>query len=166
MSTLTEMRRSAPLEPLSPNDIAVSKAFVPVALPGPQVAGNDAAYDEALDREHELDAWARRAFASNGFGDAATGARFSSYEIFLAARTLRAIVLGEIVATAFRALSGLAQRAYAYYRQRRRASEIYDTLRQLDDSTLRDLGFDRSELRRVAEETAARSALAEIGAAR
>ena len=50
------------------------------------------------------------------------------------------------------AVGAFARRAYAGYRQRREANALSDALRQLDDRLLRDLGFDRSEIRSVAAE--------------
>jgi uncharacterized protein YjiS (DUF1127 family) len=50
------------------------------------------------------------------------------------------------------AVGAFARRAYARYRQRREASALRDTLRQLDDRMLHDLGFDRSEISSVAAE--------------
>jgi uncharacterized protein YjiS (DUF1127 family) len=47
-----------------------------------------------------------------------------------------------------------ARRTYADYRQWRRAATVYNALRSLDDHTLRDLGFDRSDIRSVAAEFA------------
>ena len=171
MPTQTEMLGPTAPEPAAPSAVPTRTAFVPVAVP-PEAAGNDAAYDDTVYREHELDAWARHAFASNGFGDVATGSEFTAYELFRdapaprasvlddsydvyrEARARQAVVLGQIVDAAVRALSKWAQQVYARYRERRAANDIYAALRQLDDCTLRDLGFDRSELRRVAEETA------------
>ena len=43
------------------------------------------------------------------------------------------------------AVGAIARRAAARQRQRRLARTIYDAPRQLDDRTLRDLGFDRAE---------------------
>ena len=58
----------------------------------------------------------------------------------------------EIVVAAFRAGGAIARHAYVRYRQHQRARAVYDTLRELDDHTLRDMGFDRSEIRSVAAE--------------
>ena len=61
----------------------------------------------------------------------------------------RAIVVGA------RALQACARRAWDFYRERRCTRLIYETLLELDDRTLRDLGFDRSEVMSVAAEVAA-----------
>jgi len=50
------------------------------------------------------------------------------------------------------AVGSIARKAYARYRQLRQARATYDVLRHLDDWTLRDIGFDRSELKSVAAE--------------
>ena len=97
------------------------------------------------------------ALAANGFGDAATtetasSARPSSYQLHQAARAHRSFTLGEIIVAAIQAAGAIARRAHARHRQRRQARVAYDLLRQLDDRTLRDLGFDRSEIASVAAE--------------
>jgi uncharacterized protein YjiS (DUF1127 family) len=131
----------------------------PTITVGHRVAGNDPTLDDPADSGHEIDAWARRAPAANGFGDApsldsAPSAWPSSYELYQAARTNRAFVLGEVMASAVRSVRALMRLAYRRYRHRRQQSELYETLSQLDDRTLRDLGFDRSEIRSVAAEWA------------
>ena len=85
-------------------------------------------------------------------GNDRTYGRPTSYELHLAARAHRARVLGEIIVATIRAAGEFARRAYARHRQRRQARAIDDALRQLDDRTLRDLGFDRSEIPSVAAE--------------
>jgi uncharacterized protein YjiS (DUF1127 family) len=57
-----------------------------------------------------------------------------------------------IIMAAIRAVGAIARRAHARHRQRQQARAVYDALRQLDDRTLRDLGFDRSEITSVAAE--------------
>jgi uncharacterized protein YjiS (DUF1127 family) len=51
-------------------------------------------------------------------------------------------------------MGDLLRRVIARHRQRREAWSAYDALRRLDDRTLRDLGFSRSELTSVAAEFA------------
>lgn len=55
-------------------------------------------------------------------------------------------------AAAARALLTLLHRIRAAYRRQRDARITYDELRRLDDRTLHDLGFERSEIRSVAAE--------------
>jgi uncharacterized protein YjiS (DUF1127 family) len=117
-------------------------------------AGNDPAISE-----DDAEPWAQHALAADGFGDPAiTDTTFSawptSYELYHIARAHRSFTLGEIIVAAFQAIGATARRAYARHRQRRQARAIYDALRQLDDRTLHDIGFDRSEIRSVAAEVA------------
>lgn len=117
-------------------------------------AGNDPAISE-----DDAEPCAPHALAANGYGDlaitdTAASARPTSYELHQAARAHRAFVLGGIIVPAIRAAAAIARSAYTRHRQRRRASAIYDALHQLDDRTLHDMGFDRSEISSVAAEVA------------
>jgi uncharacterized protein YjiS (DUF1127 family) len=85
------------------------------------------------------------------FGQHAAAAIFTSAS-YHAARAHRSFTLGGIIVTVIQVAGAFARRALAHHRQRRQAVAIYDALRQLDDHTLRDLGFDRSEIRSVAAE--------------
>jgi uncharacterized protein YjiS (DUF1127 family) len=70
------------------------------------------------------------------------------------AHALRSFTFGEIIAeiivAAMQAAGAIARRAHARYRQRRQARAVYEALRDLDDRTLRDLGFERGEIKSVA----------------
>jgi len=141
---------------------ATVRNVAPITTLGRGVAGNDPVCDGPADSRHELEARARRASAASGFGAAATAttvapdaASFvwpSSYELYRAARANRAFVLGEMVATASRSVRAFMRRTYRRYRKFRQESALYETLSQLDDGTLRDLGFHRSEIRSVVAE--------------
>ena len=60
--------------------------------------------------------------------------------------------LGKIIVAAIQTVGAIARRAHARHRQRHEAKVIYDNLWDLDDRMLRDLGFDRSEIKSVAAE--------------
>ena len=64
----------------------------------------------------------------------------------------RSYPFSEIIVAVIQEAAAIVRRAQARRRQRRQARDIYDALRQLDDRTLRDLGFDRSEIMSVAAE--------------
>ena len=157
MGNLTELDGLIALDDLEPHGVRAHDN-------APLVSRNTQPRDNAT-REHlaidadEIEAWARQARGANGLGDVETetaapaaSARPTSYELYLAARINRAFTLAEIIAEMVWAVGAFARRAYAGYRQRREASALSDALRQLDDRMLRDLGFDRSELRSVAAE--------------
>jgi uncharacterized protein YjiS (DUF1127 family) len=67
-------------------------------------------------------------------------------------QTMYLLALARTLATGLRALGALVIRAHAAWEQHSRARAYYRTLQQLDDHTLRDLGFDRSELSSIASE--------------
>ena len=103
-------------------------------------------------------AWARHAHAANGFGDLPTNdaanpaAPLTGYDAYRTAQAHRAVVLGEMLAAGMQALGAIVRRAYLRSRERRAARAAYEALRRLDDRTLRDLGFHRSEVMSVAAE--------------
>ena len=70
------------------------------------------------------------------------------------APALPSFTVGEIVAAAIDAVRAFVIEAQARRLRYRRARDVYDALRELDDRALRDLGFDRSELTSVAAEVA------------
>jgi len=152
---MTNVTTLAPMARRSAN----VRGNTPTITVGHRVAGNDSTLDEPADSRHEIDAWARRAQGANGFGDtgivdSTLSAWPSTYDLYQAARANRAFVLGEVTASAVRFVRTLLRRAYKSYRDHRQQSAVYETLSQLDDRTLRDLGFDRSEIRSVAAEWA------------
>ena len=106
-----------------------------------------------------IEAWARHASAANGFGDAIgqssdPSPSLRSTGIQRRARTARAEAFAEIIASSLASVWAALRRAYARYRTYRVARETYRALRLLDDRTLRDLGYDRSEIQSVAMEAA------------
>jgi len=98
------------------------------------------------------------AFANVPTSDTASSARPTSYQSHQAARAHRSFTLGEIVVAAIQATVAIARRAQARHRQRREVMATCDALRRLDDHLLRDLGFDRSEIRSVAAEATRKAA--------
>jgi uncharacterized protein YjiS (DUF1127 family) len=77
---------------------------------------------------------------------------WSSYDVHRAARARRARVVARLVAHAWhvaRAFALRGARAWARYRE---ARATYTQLHQLDDRTLRDLGFSREEIGSVVAE--------------
>ena len=157
------MRKSTELDSVPALDgaaprVVSTRSDTPIVILRPGSAGNDAAYeDPAISAE----AWARHALAANGFGDGAIAdagsARPTSYELYHDARAYRSFTLGEIIVALMQAVAAIARQALARYAQHQRARSMYDALRQLDDHTLRDLGFDRSEIRSVVAELAGKA---------
>jgi uncharacterized protein YjiS (DUF1127 family) len=101
--------------------------------------------------------------AANGFGDvaptaAASAARPTSYEMYHATHNHPSFTLGEIIVAMIQAAGAIARRAYERHRQRREAAATYAALCQLDDRMLRDLGFDRSQIRCIAEKVTGEAA--------
>ena len=122
-------------------------------------AGNDPICEDPATSRHHAAQWDWSAYAPHAFGnvvttDWASSARPASYEMYHAARAHRSFVLGGMIVAATRAIGEIARRVYARHRQRREARATYEVLRQLDDRMLRDLGFDRSEVRSVAVDIA------------
>lgn len=87
-----------------------------------------------------------------------------SYDLYQEAYAHRAVVLGEMIAAAIQAAGALVRRVHAHHQRRRQARAIRDALRQLDDRTLRDLGFDRSEISSVAAEVTGEAACTRVRA--
>jgi uncharacterized protein YjiS (DUF1127 family) len=97
----------------------------------------------------------RRLAAANGDiarTDVPVSDWLSGYELYLAARTRRSAALRALVLAAARSARAFARNLVARYRRRREMHAIYDTLQELDDRALRDLGFHRSEIMSVAAE--------------
>jgi uncharacterized protein YjiS (DUF1127 family) len=157
VGNLTELDGLMALDDLEPHSV---RAYdnTPFAVWRNRHTGGDAVRGYPAINGDDIEAWARHARGVNGLGgDAGAGAPAASappsaYELHRAARVDRAFTVAEIIAEMVWAIGAFARRAYARYRQRREASAFYDALRQLDDHTLRDLGFDRSEIGSVVAE--------------
>jgi uncharacterized protein YjiS (DUF1127 family) len=125
---------------------------------------------EVLPLRDPLEAVALRTLATNGFGDAAITRTaqygfLASAQQYQAARTAQSRWIGARVATLAQALRARVQRAYASWRRGRHARAVFDALNALDTRTLRDLGFDRSEILSVAAEVAGATAPTRVHAA-
>jgi uncharacterized protein YjiS (DUF1127 family) len=114
-------------------------------------AVNDAPYDTRA-IVVDMGAWTRHATGANGFGDADEVSLAATYDVYHRARESRAEFVAGLVARFARrtteALRGLAKRIS----RRRQAADTRAALDELDDRTLRDLGFHRTEIGSIAAE--------------
>lgn len=85
-----------------------------------------------------------------------------SFQLLAAARAARARRVGELAAAAGHFLAGHLRRLLANYRQSRQTHATYRALSRLDARALRDIGFDRSEIRSVAAEAGGLAAVTRI----
>ena len=120
-------------------------------------ASNDTNFLSSSRQDSGLDAWARRATAASGFGDAPVSAVTpkttpDATEAAAFARAARSASLLEVIAAATDALQAAAHRFVAAWRRQRDEHATYRALQTLDNRTLRDLGLDPSEMRSVASE--------------
>jgi uncharacterized protein YjiS (DUF1127 family) len=76
----------------------------------------------------------------------------STYALYQEARARRAEAIAKLICDGTRTAREAIRRAWQGYRRRREARAIYAALVGLDDRTLRDLGFHRSEILSVAAE--------------
>lgn len=157
MGNLTELDGLIAMDDLEPHGVRAYDT-APLDASRNRHPGGDATREHPAINVDDLEAWARHARGVNGLGgDAeagtpATSAAPSAYELHRAARIDRAFTLAEILAEMVWAVGAFARQAYVRYRQRREASALREALRRLDDHTLRDLGFDRSEIGSVVAE--------------
>jgi len=89
--------------------------------------------------------------------EAAYAAWPSSHDLYREARLRRAALLDDVMTAALRSVGAALHKAYARYRQLKAERATYEALHQLDDRSLRDLGFVRDEIRSVAAEVAGRA---------
>jgi uncharacterized protein YjiS (DUF1127 family) len=76
----------------------------------------------------------------------------TSYDLERAARTRRAKALGTLLRTTLSSAVGFARRLLSRYLRQLQARRMHRVLSELDDRTLRDLGFNRCEIGSVAAE--------------
>jgi uncharacterized protein YjiS (DUF1127 family) len=76
----------------------------------------------------------------------------ASYSLMRTARARRAQALSRLLLAAAHRVRDAVAQAWLNYRRRRHTRAIYSALADLDDRTLRDLGFHRSEIWSVAAE--------------
>jgi uncharacterized protein YjiS (DUF1127 family) len=157
VGNLTELDGLIAIDDLEPHGVRAYD-YAPLDVSRSRHPGSDATREHRAINLDDIEAWARHARGANGLGgDAGAGAPVAptaptSYELHRAARIERAFTLAEIIAEMVWAVGTFARQAYARYRQRREASTFREVLRRLDDHTLRDLGFDRSEIGSVVAE--------------
>ena len=150
MSQSTEMTSATLLEPARPRVITGNAPTFRQRRPA---AGNDPAPAKpAAGASEHGPRVAESPSAAVPAADAVSTEWPTSYELYLAARTHRAFVLGEIAAAIFDALASAARRLLAGYRQQRKAAAAREALHQLDDRTLHDIGLDRSEIASITAE--------------
>ncbi len=142
----------------------IKRSYAPPAPVSGTSASNDAAYRTGRDRAAEVDGWARRAAAANGFG--AAHAEVESSRSGVDIRTSIAFAPGdspllyktagmrELAADISGWVVGVTRRYVKAWRRHRMAWDTYKSLRGLDARTLRDVGLDRSEMGSVAAEIA------------
>lgn len=152
-----------------PSDVAATPTLGIVKTTYPRIdaraeAANEADYTGAA----ELDAWARRVFAANGFGeadvlpdDAARDARPGAVVTDPPRATFPAIcaAVGRAIADAF-------ARAATGWHQYRELRLTYDALAGLDERTLKDIGLGSHEAASIAAELAGRTERTRVQAER
>jgi uncharacterized protein YjiS (DUF1127 family) len=105
-----------------------------------------------VDAAHDIAAWVRHAEGVNGFGGDAVPRGPISYGLLLQARAHRSASLGALIAMALTTVAACVREAHAAFRRRREARVMRTGLHELDDRTLRDIGFTRSEIESVVAE--------------
>ena len=118
-----------------------------VTAPASSAAGRN-----QVDAAHDIAAWVRHAEGANGFGGDAVSRSPLSYRLLLQARTHRSAYLGRLIAMALTTVAAGVRDAHAAFRRRCEARVMRAGLHELDDRTLRDIGFTRSEIESVVAE--------------
>jgi len=105
----------------------------------------------------DIVAWARHVSGKADLGDPSpayplTVSRGTALELQQDARYARSRAIADVIAAALASMHAALRRALAKYRAYRNAQETAQALRGLDDRTLHDLGYHRSEIESVAIE--------------
>lgn len=121
-------------------------------------AVNDAEFSAAA----ELDVWARRTFAANGFGDAdlappSTAPAERATEVRLTAQEHRSASFRQICVAVGETISDSIWRTFARWREYRALRRTYNALADLDERTLKDIGLGAGEAGSIAAELAGRA---------
>ena len=116
-------------------------------------SSSSAAGRDPVDAAHDIAAWVRHAEGANGFGGDDLPRGPLSYRLLLQARAHRSAFLGALIATALAKVAAAAREARTALRRGREARGMRKGLHELDDRTLRDIGFTRSEIESVIAET-------------
>ena len=118
-----------------------------VTSPASSAAGRN-----PVDAAHDIAGWIRHAQGTNGFGGDAVPRGPLSYGLLVQARAHRSAYLGVLIATALAKVAAGVRKARAVLRRGREARVMRKGLHELDDRTLRDIGFTRSEIESVIAE--------------
>ena len=134
----------------------IRRRYPPATASPRNVSGSHANRSNAATRD-EFETSTLRVFAGNDVCRAAVDrtkqhVRSSSASLYHAAHAHRSIKVMQIVERTLRAVGAALERMIIKWRQRRLERATYLALRGLDDRTLRDLGFHRSEIRAIAAE--------------
>ena len=137
----------------------VKRSYSPAPGHARKPASNDTNFLRTSPQDGELDAWARRAMAASGFGDAPESAAAPTMmpdaaELTASARAARSASLWEVIAVVTDAVRASVRRGISAWRRQRDELATYRALHALDRRTLHDIGLDSSEARSVAAELA------------
>lgn len=113
---------------------------------------NDTAVAHDAVAANDITAWIRHAEAANGFGGDAAPAGPLSYRLQQSARASRSSHVGGLIVGALAKVVAAVREAVGAYRRHREARVMRTGLQELDDRTLRDIGFTRSEIDSVIAE--------------
>lgn len=122
-----------------------------------QPAVNDAEFSGAA----ELDLWARRTMAANGFGDASvapsTAPVHDPIDVEATAPQRGGASLWQICVAIGEAIGAAIDRQATRWREYRALRRTYNALASLDERTLKDIGFGAHEAGSIAAELAGRA---------